>query len=198
MTKHEIFAQFFTNLLTMDNRQQAQEIARSVWPATSDMWIHPMKIDPVLMELDLARVMDDGRIGYLVIDDSLGWRNDRWEIEMPTIEQRAEVRALTDHLLRQNLVMVLSDIGKTSWDQIKGIARRQTARFRVDGDLNEIEFHMGPDIFENSTRMAWTTPEEREDPRNKFQDRRVRSSDPDDFLSTIRDVVRFFPDEEAP
>lgn len=101
MTKHEIFAQFFTNLLQMESRQQAREVARKVWPATSDMWLHPMKIDDVLIELGLARVMDDGRIGYLLIDDSRGWRNDNWETELPTPEQERQMQAMAEEMLEE-------------------------------------------------------------------------------------------------
>jgi hypothetical protein len=100
MTKHEIFAQFFTNLLTLENRQEARDLARKAWPATLEMWLHPMKIDGVLIELGLARVMDDGRIGYLLIDDSRGWRNDHWETELPTPEQARQIQETAEMMLK--------------------------------------------------------------------------------------------------
>jgi hypothetical protein len=100
MTKHEIFAQFFTNLLKLDNRLEAREIAFKVWPATHDMWLRHMKIDDVLIELGLAKVMDDGRMGYLAPQDpGLHWKQVNWEIEEQTPEQERRMREIAEQML---------------------------------------------------------------------------------------------------
>lgn len=182
MTRHEIFAQFFTNLLELENRQQAREIARKTWPATHDMWLHPMKIDGVLIELGLARVMDDGRVGYLVIDDSRGWRNDSWEIEEATPEQEQRMREMM--LAADERTVVLEDGSTVSWRALKGMAARAHVWFKVQEDDGRLHFRMGPDHFPDSYVLAWISPQERAG-TTAYQDNRCRSADPDDFLSRI-------------
>ena len=196
MKKHEVFAEFFTNLLTLENKIEAREIAKKAWPATSDMWLHVMKIDPVLIELDLARVMDDGRIGYRVPDQVRGGPG--WEIEKPTPEQEWEMRDMAEKMLRENEardpLLVLDSGSTTKWSKLKELVRGMPgshpwsrATFRIGGDANQIEFHLGPDSFLDSYALAWTTPAEREG--GTFLDNRVRSSEPDDFLSRIKGLI---------
>ena len=186
MTKHEIFAQFFTNLLQLENRQQARDLARKAWPATHDMWLHPMKIDAVLIELGLARVMDDGRIGYLLPDDSRGWRNDSWEIEEATPEQEQRLRETAKRMLAADeRTVVLEDGSTVSWDAVKGLATQDHVWFKVQEDDGRLHFRMGPDHFPDSCVLAWISPEERAGGADAYQDNRCRSSDPDDFLSRI-------------
>jgi hypothetical protein len=187
MTKHEIFAQFFTDLLKLDNRLQAREIAREVWPATEDMWLHPMKIDDVLIELGLARVMDDGRMGYLLIDDSRGWRNDNWETELPTPEQETKLRAMAGKMLVRTVI--LQDGREVSWDALKEMGQKEHLYFQVPKTENDITFWFGPDHFPDSFVLAWVTPEEKAGGADAYMDNRCRSSDPDDFLSRIAELA---------
>lgn len=77
---------------------------------------------------------------------------------------------------------------RTTWADLKARAVTRQAIFTVDRDTNKLVFHLGPDIFPGSFRLAWTTPEERAG--GPFLDRRVRSNEPDDFLSRIRSLVR--------
>ena len=67
-------------------------------------------------------------------------------------------------------------------------------RFRVAFDTNENVFHLGPDMFQGSLRLCWTTPDERNG--GPFQDHRVRSVEPDDFLSRIGSLVKIKAPEE--
>lgn len=99
MTKHEIFARFFTDLLQLDNRLEAVEIAKKAWPATSSMWLHLMDIDPVLIELGVAKTMGDGRTGYMYFVDETGSQY-VWEIERPTPEQERQLREMAEEMLR--------------------------------------------------------------------------------------------------
>jgi len=180
MTKHEVFAEFFTNLLKLENQQQARSIAEKVWPATHDMWIYPMKIDPVLIRLGLAHVMEDGRIGYLAPQDqNLPWRQSNWETEEPTAEQETKMRA--PHERR----VVLQDGTEVSWSSLKRMAAKDHVWFQVPDDESDLSFRMGPDHFPGSSVLAWITLEEKAGGSDAFQDNRVRSNEPDDFLSRI-------------
>jgi len=84
------------------------------------------------------------------------------------------------------LVFLLDD-GVCGWSLIKHLAESSEVQFRVRG--SDILFYLGPDMFIDSYRMAWLTPEEQEDPENKFQDHRVRSSELNDFLSRIEHLA---------
>jgi len=181
MTKHEVFAQFFTNLLQLENRLQAREIAFQMWPATHDMWIRNMKIDGVLIELGLAQKMDDGRMGYLAPQDSgLPWKQSNWEIEDPTPEQEQRLRTAA-----QERTVVLQDGRTVSWPLLKSMATQSHVWFQIPGGKNDISFRMGPDHFPDSYVLAWITLAEKMGGADVYQDNRCRSNEPDDFLSRI-------------
>ena len=74
-----------------------------------------------------------------------------------------------------------------SWERLKQWSSRDLVTFTIAEDTTGLEFYMGPDLFEGSTRFSWTTEEERT--RGPFLDHRVRSNDPDDFLSRIAALV---------
>jgi len=172
MEPKDLFREFFTNLLKLENRGHAREIAKAVWPGTRELWLHTMDIDPVLIELDLAQVTEKGGIVYRPPDR--GWTS--WELELPVGTSR-------------NPVLVLEDGSKCAWSVVKHIAKLKQVKFQVDGSDTGILFYLGPDIFPDSYRMAWLTREEQEDPENKFQDNRIRSSEPDDFLSRMHHLA---------
>lgn len=170
MKAKDVFREFFTNLLKLENRAQAQAIALAAWPGTRDIWLHTMDLDPVLIELDLARVDSDGSVVYRPPD--IGWTP--WERETRVGDPR-------------NPILVLEDGSKCAWSVVKHVARREQVAFEVDGSSSGITFYLGPDIFPDSMRLAWLTQEEKEG--GPFMDRRVRSSEPDDFLSRIHHLA---------
>lgn len=191
MNKHEIFAQFFTNLLKMENRQQARDLAFQVWPATHSMWLHPMEIDDVLIELGLAQKMDDGRIGYLAPQDSsLPWKQVNWEIERPTLEEKVRLGQTAEQMFApQERTVVLQDGRTVSWTMLKSLAAQSHVWFQIPKGENDISFRMGPDHFPDSYVLAWLTLEEKKGGADAYQDNRVRSSEPDDFLSRIHHLT---------
>lgn len=87
----------------------------------------------------------------------------------------------------EDIEMVLASGSVVKWSEIVDTARNGRVVFRIGGDRNKIEFHLKPDIFPHSFVLAWTTVEEREG--GPFMDCRVRSSEPDDFLSRIRSLA---------
>jgi len=83
---------------------------------------------------------------------------------------------------------------ETTWSDLKEHARTETVQFRIAFDENGNVFHLGPDMFKGSFRLCWTTPVERNG--GKFMDHRVRSNEPDDFLSRIGSLVKIKAPEE--
>ena len=173
MKAKDVFAEFFTNLLKIDNRAQAREIALTVWPGTRTLWLHTMDIDPVLIELDLARVGSDGGIVYRPPDPN-GWFP--WEQEIPHGDPR-------------NPVVVLQDGSKTAWSVLKDNAKTRHIWFQMPEGRNDISFRIGPDHFPDSYVFAWVTLAEKLGGPDAYLDNRCRSSDPDDFLSRIEKLV---------
>lgn len=181
MKAKDVFAEFFTNLLKIDNRVQAREIALTVWPGTRELWLHTMNIDPVLIELDLAKVMDDGRIGYRYFD-AVDEKH-VWEVELPTPEQETQLQTMADKRFVQTVV--LQDGHKVSWDALKGMAQKEHLYFQIPEGKSDITFRIGPDHFPNSYVLAWVTLAEKLGGPGAYLDNRCRSNDPDDFLSRI-------------
>ena len=173
MKSDDVFAEFFTSLLKLDNRAEAREIALVVWPGTRNVWIHTMDIDPVLIELDLARVRKDGSVIYRPPDPN-GWFP--WEREISPGDPR-------------NPVVNLQDGSKTAWSVLKHNAKTRDVFFEIPDTKNGISFWLGPDIFPDSYRLCWMTPEEKEGGPDAYLDNRCRSSDPDDFLSRIEELA---------
>lgn len=87
------------------------------------------------------------------------------------------------------MTVLLTDGSTRPWSVIRQAAKEVDLVFEVYGSTTGILFYLGPDIFPDSYRMGWLTREEQEDPENKFQDNRVRSSEPDDFLSRINHLA---------
>lgn len=86
------------------------------------------------------------------------------------------------------LVFTSPEGAQVSWEELKNRGRFNRVTFRVSGDAEEIEFYLRPDVFQGSFQLAWTTPEERNG--GTFLDCRVRSNNPDDFLSRIASLVK--------
>lgn len=173
MKVKEVFAQFFTNLLKLDDRGTAREIAKTVWPGTREIWLHTLKIDPVLIELDLARVTEEGGVVYRPPDPK-GWTP--WEQEISHGDPRNPVVYLEDHT-------------RVAWSVLKYNAKTRDIFFQMPDDKTGTSFWLGPDIFPDSYRLCWMTAAEKEGGPDAYQDHRVRSSEPDDFLSRINHLV---------
>jgi ribonuclease HI len=72
----------------------------------------------------------------------------------------------------RNPIVNLRDGSKTAWSDLKLLAKR-----------------LGPDIFPDSYRLSWMTAQEKEGGPDAYLDHRVRSNDPDDFLSRIAHLI---------
>jgi hypothetical protein len=87
----------------------------------------------------------------------------------------------------EGIELILDSGASAPWEDVKEHAKSGRVSFGVAGDLGQIEFYLGPDIFPGSYVLAWTTPEERVG--GTFLDSRCRSNDPDDFVSRIMQLV---------
>jgi hypothetical protein len=85
------------------------------------------------------------------------------------------------------LTVLLTDGSTRPWSLVRQAAKDVNLTFEVLGSNTGITFYLGPDIFPDSYRLAWMTPEEKNG--GPFLDHRVRSSDPDDFLSRIEHLA---------
>ena len=89
----------------------------------------------------------------------------------------------------RNPIMNLRDGSKLPWSELKLKAKDGDVFFEVPGAENGISFWLGPDVFPDSYRLAWMTAAEKEGGSDAYQDNRVRSSEPDDFLSRIDHLI---------
>jgi len=95
---------------------------------------------------------------------------------------------------RLNPIVNLRDGSKVPWSELKQSAKTKDVLFEIPGAENGISFWLGPDTFANSFRLSWMTAAEKEGGPDAYQDHRVRSNEPDDFLSRIRHLI-FGPNE---
>ena len=89
----------------------------------------------------------------------------------------------------RNPIVNLQDGSKLAWSELKHKAKAGDVFFEIPGAENGISFWLGPDVFPDSYRLAWMTAAEKEGGADAYQDNRVRSSDPDDFLSRIDHLI---------
>ena len=89
----------------------------------------------------------------------------------------------------RNPIVNLQDGSKVPWSELKLKAKERDVFFEIPGAENGISFWLGPDVFPNSYRLSWMTAAEKEGGPDAYQDNRVRSSEPDDFLSRIEHLI---------
>ena len=86
--------------------------------------------------------------------------------------------------------MNLRDGSKAAWSDLKLSAKTQQVFFEIPGDESGISFWIGPGgCSSNDYRLSWMTAEEKEGGPDAYLDHRVRSSEPDDFLSRINHLI---------
>jgi len=90
---------------------------------------------------------------------------------------------------KRNPFVNLRDGSKLMWSELKNHAKERDVFFEIPGAENGISFWLGPDLFAGSYRLCWMTAAEKEGGADAFQDHRVRSNEPDDFLSRIDHLI---------